>query len=62
MKPEPIAPLVSVPTEVSDEAATPLAKVEPVREPAGATTAALDAAVSCPCALTAKVGIAVDEP
>ncbi len=39
---------VSVPTLVSEDAVTLLARVVPVRVPAGATTATELAAVSCP--------------
>jgi hypothetical protein len=52
----------SVPTLVSDEARTFAASVAPVSVPAGATTAAVPAAVMRPLPLTVKVGMAVDEP
>ena len=53
---------VSDPTLVRDEFTTLLASVVPVSVPAGATTAAVDAAVTRPFALTVSTGIAVDEP
>src|SRR5262245_30706087 len=62
VKPEPVAPLVSVPTPVNDEPVTPDASVEPVSVPAGAITALLPAAVMRPLALTVKLGMAVEEP
>lgn len=45
-------PEVIVPTEVKEEAMTLLAKVVPVKVPAGATTALLDIAVTSPLPLT----------
>lgn len=55
-------PVVMVPTLVKEEAVTPAAKVVPVRVPAGAMTAAVEAAVINPLAFTVNVGIAVEEP
>ena len=55
-------PVVMVPTLVREEETTPEAKVVPVNVPAGAMTAAVEAAVINPLAFTVKVGIAVEEP
>ena len=55
-------PAVIVPTEVKEEDTTLLAKVVPVKVPAGAITAFVDAAVINPFAFTVKLGIAVAEP
>jgi hypothetical protein len=55
-------PVVMVPTDVREEVTTLAARVVPVRVPAGATTALVDAAVMRPLALTVKLGIAVEDP
>lgn len=60
--PVPTVSAVSVPTLVSDDAVTPLAKVFPERVPAGAITTVVPTAVVSPFALTVKTGIAVEEP
>ena len=51
-----------VPSEVSDEAVTPLASVLPDSVPAGATTAAVVIEVVSPLALMVTTGIAVELP
>ena len=48
-----------VPSEVSEDAVTPLASVDPLRVPAGATTAAEETEVVSPFALIVMIGIAV---
>ena len=53
---------VSVPTLVRDDVTTVALSVVPVSVPAGAMTAAVDAAVMRPLPLTVKVGMAVDDP
>ncbi len=55
-------PVPMVPTEVSEDDTTFEASVVPVSVPAGATTAAVPAAVMRPLPLTVKVGIAVEDP
>jgi hypothetical protein len=50
-------PLEIVPTEVKDEPVTFEARVEPVKEPAGAVIVVLPAAVTKPLPFTVKVGI-----
>ena len=64
--PIPALPVVAnednVPTEVSEDAVTPDARVAPVNVPAGATTALVEAAVIRPLALTVNAGMAVEEP
>ena len=48
-----------VPSEVSEDAVTPLASVDPLRVPAGATTAAVEIDVVSPFALMVMIGISV---
>jgi len=55
-------PVAIVPTLVKDDETTVLLRVVPDSVPAGAITAAVEAAVSWPCALTVNVGMAVEEP
>ena len=55
-------PVVMVPTVVKEEVTTLEAKVVPVKVPAGATTAAVEAVVNLPLLSTVKVGMAVEEP
>jgi len=62
VNPAPVAPPVSVPTLVRDDARTFAASVPPVSVPAGATTAFPLAAVINPFALTVNVGIEVEVP
>lgn len=54
--------LVSVPTEVSDEAVTPELSVAPDSVPAGATTTAVESAVIRPLPFAVMTGIAVEPP
>ena len=62
VKPEPVAPLVSVPVPVMDEPVTVAFKVAPERVPAGATTAAVEIPVVRPLASIVTTGMAVEEP
>ena len=62
VKPTPMAPAVNVPTLVKLLAVTPLANVEPVNVPAGATTAAVLVALTRPYTSVVITGIAVLEP
>ena len=51
-----------VPTDVREDAVTPLERVDPVKVPAGAITAFPDAAVTRPLPFTVNDGIEVEDP